>query len=266
MTQFTIALVQMTVEGGNKSGNLSHASELVQKAAAEADLVVLPEAMDLGWTHPSARTEASSIPDGDTCLLLRTLARENGITLCSGLVERDGEKVFNSAVIINRHGKVLLVHRKLNELEIGHEYYDQGDRLGVCHTELGTFGLMICADGFAKDHVISRSLGYMGAEFILSPSSWAVDEDHDNEREPYGDTWRQCYIPVAKEFGIWFVGVSNVGPITGGPWKGRKCIGCSLVIDPQGDEILQGPYGVHAETILYVDVETPRRPARGSGS
>ena len=116
---------------------------------------------------------------------------------------------------------------------------------------------------FARDRVISRSLCYMGADIILSPSSWAVPADHDNAKEPYGDTWRSAYQPVAKEFSVWIIGVSNVGWMTGGPWQGRKCIGNSLVIGPEGKEVLKGPYGVDAETILYVDVAAVPRPARG---
>ena len=46
---------------------------------------------------------------------------------------------------------------------------------------------------------------------ILSPSSWAVVADHDNEEEPYGDTWRNNYKEVAGEFQMWIIGVINVG-------------------------------------------------------
>ena len=180
-------------------------------------------------------------------------------------MERAGDQVFNSAVIIDRQGKLLLLHRKLNELTIGHEFYAQGDRLNVCHTELGTLGLMICADGFAQDQVLARALGYMGADVILSPSAWAVPADHDNEREPYGQLWRDSYTPVAKAFSMWIIGVSNVGWLTAGPWEGRKCIGCSLVVGPDGNVVLQGPYGADAETILYVDVAPVPRPTRGCG-
>jgi len=80
-----------------------------------------------------------------------------------------------------------------------------------------------------------------------------------------GDEWREAYIPVAKEFSTAIFGVSNVGDITDGPWKGRSCIGCSLASDSLGEEILQGSYGVDAECILYVDVEPAPRPARGTG-
>jgi len=193
------------------------------------------------------------------------VAKQNAIYVCAGLTERSNDQVYNAAVIIDKQGKLLCKHRKLNELGIGHEYYAQGDRLNVVETEFGTFGLMICADGCAKDHVLARSLCYMGADVILSPSAWAVATDHDNTKDPYGDTWRHSYIPVAREFSTAIFGVSNVGKITDGPWKGRKCIGCSLAIDSDGQEIFQGLYGIDAECILYVDVQPTSRPARGTG-
>jgi len=170
--------------------------------------------------------------------------------------DRGGEKEDNISLPVK--------HRKLNELSIGHEYYAQGDRLNVVDTEYGTFGLMICADGFAKDQVIARSLCYMGADVILSPYAWARPADHDNEADPYGGVWRESYIPVAKEFSTAIFGASNVGWINDGPWKGRKCVDCSLAIDSDGNELFQGPYGPDAECILYVDVIPVPRPARGT--
>ncbi len=260
---FKLALVQMTVAGGRKDENLRRAEDRIARAAQGADVIVLPEAMDLGWTHPSARDEADAIPEGRTCTRLRAAARKHGRYVCSGLTERAGDKVYNAAVLIDPHGEVILRHRKLNELAIGHPYYDQGDRLGVAQTPLGTLGVMICADGFAAGQVLGRALGYMGADVILSPSAWAVPAEHDNHAAPYGDLWRQNYRPVARDFQLWIAGVSNVGWLTAGPWAGRKCIGCSLVIDPDGREVLQGPYGPDADTILFVGVEPRPRPARG---
>jgi predicted amidohydrolase len=259
-----LAGVQMQVEAGNKVRNLAHAQELIAEAARQgADLIVLPEVMDLGWTNPSARQDASAIPSGDTCTMLSAAAQQYGVYLCAGLVERapDGA-IYNAAVILDRQGRVILHHRKLNELDIAHDLYTQGDRLGVCHTDLGTLGLLICADAFAQDQVISRTLGYMGADLIVSPSSWAVPPGHDNTITPYGDEWRAAYGPVARDFALWFVGVSNVGPIPAGPWAGWRCIGCSLVVGPDGQQVAQGPYG--EETILYVVIDPVARPARGT--
>ena len=264
---FKLALVQMQVKGGDKAWNMRHALELISEAASNgAQVALLPECMDLGWTHPASQTMAEEIPDGEACKALVRIAREKAIYICAGLTERSGDRTFNAAVIIDKHGTLLCKHRKINELEIGHEFYAQGDRLNVADTEFGRFGLMICADGSAKDQVLSRSLCYMGADVILSPCAWAVAGDHDNVIEPYGDLWRNSYMPVAKEFSTAIFGVSNVGAITAGPWIGMKCIGCSLAIDSSGKEILQGPYGIAAECILYLDVKPAPRPARETNS
>jgi predicted amidohydrolase len=262
---FKLAMVQMYVKGGALDVNLKHASERIGEAAKNgADIALLPEVMDLGWTHPSALKLAYPVPGGMSFNVLAEAARKNNIYVCAGIVEKDGDKIYNTAVLIDNQGKLLIKHRKLNELDIAHNLYAQGDRLNVCHTEFGTIGIHICADAFAKDRVLSRALGYMGADIILSPSSWAVPPDHDNLKEPYGNDWNQAYEPAAKEFRMWIIGVSNVGPVGEGSWKDWKCIGCSLVINPDGKEILQGPYGVNADTIMYVDITTLERPARGT--
>ncbi len=262
---FKLALVQMHVEGGNKSKNLLNAKKNIIKAAGSgAEVILLPEALDLGWTHPGAKMEAAPIPEGDTSRLFLELARDLKVYICSGLVEKAGDKTFNSAVLISPEGEVILHHRKINELEIGHDLYDQGDKLNVCETEFGTIGLMICADAFADGKVLSQSLCYMGADIILSPASWAVPVDWDNEKTPAGKIWHDHYHPVAKKFSVWIAGVSNVGPINAGPWKGRTAIGNSLLIDPGGNVVLEGPFGVDAETILYADITIENRPARGT--
>jgi predicted amidohydrolase len=263
---FRIALAQMHVSGGDPVGNVRRARDFIARGAAGgANVVVLPEALDCGWTHPSARELATPVPGVGTFAGLATAAAKHRVYVCSGLTERSGDRVYNAAVLISPEGTLLLHYRKLNELDIAHDVYDQGNCLGVARTPLATFGLMICADGFATGHVVSRTLALMGADVILSPSAWAVSAGHDNAKTPYGQEWHNCYAPVAREHGLWVVGVSNVGPITGGPWKGRRCIGCSLVVGPDGREVLQGPYGEDAEALLVLDVTPHARDVRGSG-
>lgn len=266
MNKYRLALIQMRVGGGDKTANIERAVKQIAQASDEgADCALLPEAMDLGWTHPSSLTEAELIPGGAPCNALAKAALDHGIYVCAGLTEKDGDDIYNSAVMISPIGELLIKHRKLNELGIGHEYYGQGDRLNVARTELGTLGLMICADAFAKDLVLARSLCYMGADVILSPCAWAVQADHDNATEPYGKLWIDSYSPVAKEFAVWIIGVSNVGWMTGGPWEGRKCIGCSMAVNPEGEVVLQSPYGPEAEAIEYINISPQPRPARGCG-
>lgn len=262
---FKLALCQMRVLGGDREANLVHAGDMIAEAAKHgAQFVLLPEAMDLGWTDPSALTEAEPIPDGKTCRFLSEMAVKHELYVCSGLIEKDGDRVYNSAVIIDPEGEVILLHRKINELDIGFPYYALGDRLNVCQTEFGTFGLLICADAVANGSVLTRSLSYMGADVILSPSSWAVVADHDNQTDPYGGMWKDAYKPIATDFRVWIASCSNVGWMTGGPWKGWKGIGCSMVIGPGGTDVLHAPYGEDADTIVYAEIKPEPRPGQGT--
>jgi predicted amidohydrolase len=253
---FKLALAQMLVVPGEVQRNLQSAQEFIRRAAdSGADLVLLPEALPFGWTDPSAKVQATAIPSGDHCNLLSNCAREAKVFVCSGLVEKSGSRLFNSAVLFNPAGELILYYRKIYELDIAHDLYSLGDRLSVVDTSLGRIGVMICADAFLPGQVLTRTLGLMGAQIILSPCAWAVPPDHDNKGTPYGQLWLDNYIPVCRDFGIWIAGCSNVGAIKSGPWKGHRCIGSSLVIDPDGTTKLHGSFGESAEELLFIDVD-----------
>src|SRR6188768_3451844 len=67
-TSFKLAMVQMRVDGGAKDKNLARAEDRIAEAAQNgAEVVLLPEALTLGWTHPSSLTEAEPIPSGESC-------------------------------------------------------------------------------------------------------------------------------------------------------------------------------------------------------
>lgn len=248
-----VAMIQMKVVGGNLEENLIRAERMIEEAAAQgSDIALLPECMDLGWTHPSSLTKATAIPGGEVFFRLSALAKKNNIFICSGLTERDDDKVYNAAVLIDNGGNLLLKHRKINELDIGKPYYSTGDRINVVDTKFGRIGLLICADASVEDHSIIKALGRMEPSIILSPSAWAVPPDYDNVKQPYGEIWRKAYLPTARDFGTYIFSVSNVGHMNDGPWKGWDCIGASLAIDNKGKEILQCKFGAEAESITYI--------------
>ena len=247
---FRLGMAQMLVEPGEPEANLARAEARIAEAARQrCRIVVLPECLDLGWTDPSARNLAQPIPGAHADRLARA-ARTHGLWVVAGLVERAGTALYNAAVMIDPDGERRLLHRKINELEIAHDLYTTGDRLGVARTEFGTVGLNICADNFESSLDIGHTLGRMGASLLVSPCAWAVDADHDNASDPYGGLWRRSYGELSRRHGMTVVGVSNIGPITGGPWAGRKCIGCSLAIGP-GVET-QGPYD--EEALIAIDL------------
>jgi predicted amidohydrolase len=254
MKSFRLAMIQMSVVGDEVEVNLSHAVELIGEAARNgAAVAVLPECLDVGWAHPASRELAGEIPGGRAYQALAESASASGILVCAGLTERAGDRIYNSAVVIDSRGKLILLYRKLNEVEAGQPFYARGDRLGVVQTEFGLLGAMICSDAFIEGLVISRTLGQMGAKLILSPCAWAVPPDHDNAKTPYGDEWTRAYVLVAREFGLTIVGVSNVGEMTGGPWQGHRCIGNSLAVGPTGEVLVQAAHGLAAEEIVYLE-------------
>ncbi len=261
---YRVGMGQILVEGGQPEANLERAVNAIEQAATQGcRLVVLPECLDLGWTDPSARTSARPIPGAHSDRLAEA-ARTYGIFVAAGLVERAGERLYNSAVLLSPAGQVLLHHRKINELDIALDLYSVGDRLGVAATELGTLGLTVCADNFGSSLALGHVLARMGAQVLLSPSAWAVDADHDNERQPYGQLWLDSYRELARLYDVTVIGVSNVGRLTSGPWRGRKCIGCSLAVGPGEVVLARGPYGEAAEALVCVEVQ-PRPPiARGT--
>jgi predicted amidohydrolase len=258
-----LTLAQIRVQPGNPRENLKRAGEAIAEAAAEgSDVVLLPEALDCGWTHPSAQELAGPVPGGAACATLQGAAESHRIHVCAGLVERLGDRLFNAAVLIGPDGQVVLHHRKLHELDVAQGMYTRGDRLAVAESPWGRLGLMICADAFADDLVITRTLGHMGARIILSPCAWAVPPDRDLIKEPYGQLWRDSYGPVCRQFSLTIAGCSNVGPITSGPWNGWRCIGSSLLVGPDGQPLAQAPAGDDAETLVQVRLQG-ESPSRG---
>jgi predicted amidohydrolase len=257
-------MAQILVEGAQPEANLERAEKSIRDGARKGcRLVVLPECMDLGWTDPCARRLAQPIP-GPHSDRLAAAAKETGIFVVAGLVERAGDRLYNAAVLIDPRGQIVLLHRKINELAIAHDLYSIGDRLAVAQTELGTLAINVCADNFPNSLAIAHVLARMGAQVLLSPSAWAVDADHDNQSEKYGARWREAFGELGRLYDLPVVAVSNVGWLTDGPWNGRKAIGCSLATDHRGQILAEGPYGDAAEALLVVDVALRQPAARGT--
>ena len=253
-TTIRVAMGQMLVEGGQVDGNLDRAVGMIQHAASRGcDAIVLPECLDVGWTHPSARRLAEPVP-GKTSKRLSQAAYEAGIHVIAGLTERAGIRTYNTGLLIDPGGQILLKHRKINVLDIAQDLYAVGNHLSVAEPSFGKVGVPICADNFSESLALGHALARMGAQVLLSPCAWAVDADYDHAREPYGAIWKEAYTTLARLYDVPVVGVSNVGRITGGPWEGRKCIGCSLAVGAGGEILVEAPYGETAECTTAVEL------------
>lgn len=86
------------------AANLARIADLAAAAKADAaELVVFPELAATGLTDPAAAAEP--IPGRITAQLAEIAARQ-GITLVCGLAERDGNTIYNSAVLVTPDGKI----------------------------------------------------------------------------------------------------------------------------------------------------------------
>jgi predicted amidohydrolase len=258
-----IGMAQLLVEGGEPERNLERAAKLIHQAkAGNCDLVLLPEVLDLAWTHPSAFTEAEPIP-GKFSDFFCALAAELKIWICLGLTEKKGEKRFNSALLINNKGEIIHIYHKINLLEVEFPFYEPGKSLTVIETPLGNIGINICADNYADSIYNAHMLARMGAQIILSPSSWTVEHFITEEMDPYKDKWIKPLSEIARQYDIPFVSVTSVGYIVGGPYEGKKMIGCSLAVNKDGI-IAQGEFNEFAGDLKMVDV--PLKPLQWKGT
>ena len=162
-----VAIAQMLVEMGQKEANLARALAAIAQAAAErADVVVLPECPFAGWLSDHVADLAEPVP-GTISRRLAGAARSHGIFVCSGFTEQAGERYHNSALLFDRMGRLVLRHRKINELEVGLRTYSRGTELRLADTELGLLGVNVCADNWVP--FIDQTLHSMGARVVLSP-------------------------------------------------------------------------------------------------
>lgn len=259
-----IAMAQIGVVPENRDKNKNKIEEYIKKAAQEqCDLVVFPECCDLGWANPYARDLADPIP-GNTSDFLCRLAKQQQIYVVCGITERCGEKLYNTAVLISDEGKILLKYRKINLLTGIEDMYSVGDRLKVADTKFGKLGVSICADNLEDSAVIGHTLGRMGCQLLLSPSSWAVSQKFLEEGRQYGEEWTVPYKLLSKTYKMPVIGVSNVGEVPFGAWKGWCCIGNSIATDSKGDIVKVLPFGRTAETLCVLEMELEKNELQGT--
>lgn len=166
---------------------------------------------------------AEPIP-GPTTERVAELARATGKWIVPGsLVERDGDAIHNTAVVISPAGELVAKYRKIFPW-MPHEGSVPGDRYVTFDIPgVGRFGLAICYDGWVPE--ISRTLAWMGAEAIIQPTyTRSVDREQELVLARANAIANQLYV---------------VNPNIGGLFG----TGRSTIIDPEGRVLAQGATG-----------------------
>jgi predicted amidohydrolase len=138
-----------------------------QAAAQKPDIICLPEGITVVGTKQTYVEVSESIP-GPTTETLGALAKELNSYIVAGIYERAAPAVYNTAVLIDRRGKVVGKYRKTHlpreEWEAG---LTPGESYPIFETDFGKLGLMVCWDVQFPEPW--RALGLQGAELVLLP-------------------------------------------------------------------------------------------------
>jgi predicted amidohydrolase len=139
---------------------------------AKVDLVVLPEGITVVGTGRRYADVAEPVP-GPTTRRLGEFARKHRTYLVAGLYEREGQVVYNTAVLLDRGGQVAGKYRKVYLPREEMEQIAPGNDYPVFQTDFGTLGIMTCYDVAYADP--ARGLTAGGAEIVVMPI-WGGDQ------------------------------------------------------------------------------------------
>jgi predicted amidohydrolase len=159
------AFIQFDPVFGEIEVNIKKAVGLIERTGAE--IIVLPELFNTGYLIVS-RDEAfdlsEPIPGGKTTEALSAAAREKNAHIVAGLIERENDNLFNSAVVISPSG-YLGKYRKIHLFSEEKLWFQPGD-LGFNVFDIGIckIGVMVCFDWFFPESM--RTLALKGADLI----------------------------------------------------------------------------------------------------
>ncbi len=236
-----IAGVQMDVRLQDVAGNLERMAGRFREAAnAGTELIVFPECAVTGYCFQDleeARPFAESIP-GPATELMTKLCQEAGAFAVFGMLERDGDAVYNAAVLTGPAG-VLGSYRKVHLPFLGvDKYVSYGDRPFAVHSAGDVkIGMNICYDAAFPE--ASRTLALLGADVIALPTNW-----------PPGAECVSAHVINARamENAVYMIAVNRVGHE-----RGFEFIGGSRICAPNGSTLAGADHT--REEILYAEID-----------
>ncbi|MHC4355070.1 MAG: carbon-nitrogen hydrolase family protein [Planctomycetota bacterium] len=191
----------------------------------ELDIVCLGETICAVGTSATLEDLAAPIP-GPVSRKIGDAANKNNIWVVAGLTELEGEVVYNTAVLMDRKGRLVGKYRKVH---LPREEWKKGVRPGyqypVFDTELGKIAIQICYDWFFPESTAIFAL--QGAEIVFAPTWGNTLPDRDGKVD--GES---TFRVRARDNGVYMVPSVYDGN--------------SLVIDPMGKILAssQGKQGV----------------------
>jgi len=235
------------------AANLRRIEDMASDAAARgAKLVLYPETALTGLINTD--NPAHDLPLGQTIpgpltSRLAALARDLGLYLGLGLFEREGERLYDSAVLLGPEGDLALRHRRIHPGWTGpnadRDVYALGDDVPLALTALGSFAFLICGDMW-DDSVVARCREHR-PDYILYPFARCFpDGAWDQER--WDREERAEYVRRAASTGATVLMVNYLAApeLEGGAFGG------AMIVSPAGELIAELPLG--REGLLVAEV------------
>jgi len=164
-----VGYIQTSPIFGEKEKNFKEIKKLINDL--RADLIVLPELFATGYTFVS-KEEALSLAennDGETARFLIKIAQLTESVIVGGFIEKDGENIYNSAMIVSEKG-VIGTYRKLHLYFKEKLWFTPGDQpLKIYEINGINIGIMICFDWFFPE--TARTLTLLGVDIIAHPAN-----------------------------------------------------------------------------------------------
>lgn len=241
MAKTNIACAQIDCVLGDPATNRNKIITSIRSAAErEAHLVIFPECALTGYAFNSLEEAIAFAeqPDGPSSQVIAEACRETNAYAIVGFIEADGDKFYNSAMLVGPDG-VVGSYRKVHLPFIGIDrFLTPGDRpFAVFDLPFGKVGINICYDiSFPES---ARVLKLLGAELIALITNWPTA------------AWRSPAFVAntrALENHVFYAAADRVGTERGWDFIGR-----SKVIDCNGDTLAEADHD--AEELLVAAVE-----------
>ena len=240
-----VACVQNPSMSEDVAANRAVIQGAIRKAAEQgALLVVLPELSPIPYIKDTIADyrKVAEDQEGPTIKEWTSLASSLGIYIVGGFLEREENRLFNTAALIGPRG-LIGFYRKNHLWEHEHLFFTPGD-LGfpVWETPIGRVGVLICFD--IRFPECSRILALKGADLICIPTGWSTVVNK-NQIDALGYTQGNYQaIAQANSSHLAILCANRVGQE--GPYE---YVGRSLIVDANG-RVVAGPGSTSAPQIL----------------